>query len=85
MDINEEARKWARSQFSSDPDDYEELYYLGLEHGYKAGHNSKATQAKVIQAQIDILYEFRDYVESSSIFNDRIFKLQQQLKELEDE
>jgi hypothetical protein len=73
IEINKEAEEYA--------------YQLGvydskLVRPFIAGHNSKATQAKILQAQIDILYEFRDYVESSSIFNDRIFKLQQELKDL---
>jgi hypothetical protein len=50
------------------------------QEGFIAGYNSKATQAKVIQAQIDILtecgYDYRDAI---------IKKLQQQLKELENE
>jgi hypothetical protein len=44
---------------------------------------SKYVQIEKIKAQIEILYEFRDYVESSTIFNERIFTLQQQLKYLE--
>ena len=32
----DEAKDWARSQWSCEPDDYEELYYDGLEKGYNA-------------------------------------------------
>lgn len=32
--IKDEAKGWARSQYSSEPNDYEEEYYLGLEMGY---------------------------------------------------
>jgi hypothetical protein len=80
IDINKEAEEYLLGFREGEvPKSFEEVKQI-----YVAGYNSKATQAKIIQAQIDILYEFRDYVENSSIFNDRIFKLQQQLKELED-
>jgi hypothetical protein len=94
IDINKEAeeyvKEWCLINSYNERDmihshslpNYETTISL-LTKGFIAGHNSKATQAKIIQAQIDILYEFRDYVENSSIFNDRIFKLQEQLKQLE--
>ena len=82
IDINKEANEWARSQFSSDPDDYEELYYLGLEHGYKAGHKSKATQVKVLQAQIDFITNEIDSI-NWDIRKIYVEELQQQLKQLE--
>jgi hypothetical protein len=71
IDINKEAQeflnnKWVKGSYNG------KLFI--------AGHNSKATQAKVLQAQIDILtecgYDYRDAI---------IKKLQQQLKELKDE
>jgi hypothetical protein len=34
--LTDEAKDWARSQWSCEPDDYEELYYDGLEKGYNA-------------------------------------------------
>lgn len=37
-----DVEKWARSQFSSEPNDYEETYYLGLINGYnQALENNK--------------------------------------------
>ena len=71
IDINKEAEEYAISTPDNDP-----IRVLS----FIAGHNSKATQAKVIQGQIDILtecgYDCRDTI---------IKKLQQQLKELENE
>ena len=34
--LSDEAEEWARSQWSCEPGDYEELYYDGLEMGYNA-------------------------------------------------
>jgi hypothetical protein len=82
IEINKEAEEYVKNNYTDYLDKIERFL---VQEDFIAGHNSKATQAKILQAQIDILYEFRDYVESSSIFNDRIFKLQQQLKELENE
>lgn len=57
-----------------------------------AGHNSKATQAKIIQAQIDVLKEIRNKMTMFEISNmeNTLYnlhykeqKLQQQLKQLE--
>jgi hypothetical protein len=84
IDINKEAEEYAISKalhISKCRIKKESIAHLGLYEGFIAGHNSKATQVKVLQAQINILYEFRDYVENSSIFNDRIFKLQEELEQ----
>lgn len=86
IDINKESEEYASYKNDNIPIEFgNEKFNESVKKHFIAGHNSKATQAKILQAQIDILYEFRDYVESSSIFNDRIFKLQQQLKQLENE
>lgn len=56
-----------------------------FEKGVIAGHNSKATQAKILQAQIDVLSELR-YCKSGLIYStvlNKIDFLYQQLKELE--
>lgn len=59
-----------------------------------AGHNSKATEAKVIQAQIDVLKEIRSKMSMFEISNmentlDNLYykeqELEQQLKKLENE
>jgi len=58
---------------------------LAAEYGFIAGHNSKATQAKILQAQIDVLSELR-YCKSGLIYStvlNKIDFLYQQLKELE--
>jgi hypothetical protein len=74
IDINKEAKEYdAKTEYSK----------YAIEYAFIAGHNSKATQAKVIQGQIDVLKEHRN---SETIFwlDGSIEKLQQQLKELED-
>ncbi len=43
--LPDEAKEWARAQWSCEPDDYEELYYDGLEKGYnKAKEKYKYTE-----------------------------------------
>jgi hypothetical protein len=48
-----DVEKWARSQFSSEPNDYEEIYYLGLINGYNQAlednKKKKYTENDVIQ------------------------------------
>jgi hypothetical protein len=51
-------------------------------NGFIAGHNSKATQAKVLQAQIDVLKKHRNN-ETMYWLDKSIDNLEQQLKELE--
>jgi hypothetical protein len=85
IDINKEAEEY----IENDLELYESLtdghisYDIAislLKNIYSAGHNSKATQAKVLQAQIDILRE----VNINNI--DVLYKeLQQKLKELEND
>jgi hypothetical protein len=79
IDINKEAEEL----FPTDTKDIRNIYRAAdnelRQEGFIACHNSKATQAKILQAQIDILtecgYDYRDAI---------IKKLQKQLKELED-
>jgi hypothetical protein len=58
---------------------------LNAKEWFKAGHNSKATQVKTLQAQIDVLDELKEY--STHLIYNKIKKnlkdLQKQLKELE--
>jgi hypothetical protein len=77
IDINKEAEEYANQKWHS----------LGvvnslIKQGVIAGHNSKATQAKVLQSQIDILTEHRN---SETIYwlDSSIKLLQQQLEQLE--
>jgi hypothetical protein len=78
IDINKEAQeflnnKWVKGSYNG------KLFI--------AGHNSKATQAKVLQAQIDVLKSIKTSgFEEAFICNDiynKVIDLQQQLKELE--
>lgn len=49
--IEDEAKKWARSQFSCEEGDYEEFYYIGLETGYRnAKEKYKYTEDDLIKA-----------------------------------
>lgn len=76
--INKEAEEYAKSSL---------LNRKATKH-FIAGHNSKATQAKVIQGQIDLLLHFRDTFQFSmacSIWKDKLIQLQQDLKQLENE
>ena len=75
IDINKEAEeflnnKWVKGSYNG------KLFI--------AGHNSKATQAKVLQAQIDVLKEHRN-PETMYWLDSSIKKLEKQLKELQDE
>lgn len=81
IDINKEAEDIVFFQLESDSDGFESFYrYKEVIKGIIAGHNSKATQAKVLQAQINILRE----VNINNI--DVLYKeLQQKLKELEND
>lgn len=57
--LEDEARIWARNQFSCNPDDYEECYYIGLEKGYNtAKEKYKYTENDLIKAA-DLYYEFK--------------------------
>jgi len=57
-----------------------------IQIAYVAGAtDSKYVQAKIIQAQIDILTETNDYWDLPVWLNDKVKDLQQQLKQLENE
>jgi len=85
MDLNKEAEKYGK-------------YYKGLvgyitSKDFIAGANSKYVQAKIIQAQIDLLLKYQQklggYDVRSGLLKQEIqldiYELQQQLKQLEDE
>jgi len=56
--LPDEAKDWARSQWSCQPDDYEELYYDGLEMGYNA---AKEKYVQLIEKQIsDFTHDLRE-------------------------
>jgi hypothetical protein len=84
IDINKEAEEYANSfRFISESDSWFNNKY----NSFIAGHNSKATQAKVIQTQIDVLEEVKELVDykhfESVKLEYKIHKFQQQLKNLE--
>jgi hypothetical protein len=90
IDINKEAQEYAKDLIKLKSAQPHELTWVSSI--FIKGHNSKATQAKVLQAQIDLLSiiysdnKTSDF--SSSTFQDVVYeleKLQQQLKELQDE
>jgi hypothetical protein len=84
IDVNKEAEEYLKQW-----DWAEDVNGLGC---FIAGHNSKSTQAKILQAQIDLLgiiysdNKTSDF--SNPTFQDVVYeleKLKKQLKELEDE
>jgi hypothetical protein len=83
IDINKEAEEYKNSKKWADNmsvNNWIDIIFI-------AGHNSKATQAKVLQAQIDVLKSIDcnmvGYVTTQIYL--KIEKLQQQLKQLENE
>jgi len=92
ININKEAEEYAKKECS-------DLYNISLYHNkmhtygsvsikdFIAGHNSKATQVKILQAQIDVLKSIDcnmvGYMTTQIYL--KIENLQQQLKQLEDE
>jgi flagellar biosynthesis chaperone FliJ len=83
MDLNKEAEQYAKSISKN------QTYREYLEESFKAGVHSKYAQAKIIQGQIDVL---RQHIEHPTkpgyrrhdVLNS-IKKLEQQLKQLENE
>lgn len=78
IDINKEAEEYSKSSL---------LNKKATKH-FIAGHNSKATQAKVIQRQIDVLTDIKIAVSDKNPFTlyniaNKIQELKQQLKQLE--
>jgi len=81
IDINKEAEEYAQNEIKDRGDDNDKLI---CKIDFIAGYNSKATQAKILQAQIDILKENRN-PETMYWLDNSIEKLQKQLKELKNE
>jgi hypothetical protein len=88
IDINKEAHS-AVNNFYSENDLLERIAF---KRGYtECFENSKATQAKVIQAQIDVLLKYQQKLGGYDLLSGLlkqeiqidIYKLQQQLKQLE--
>jgi hypothetical protein len=75
IDINKESEEYSKSSL---------LNRKAAKH-FIAGHNSKATQAKVIQGQIDIVQSLYQHFGADSYMAYLGEKLQQQLKQLENE
>jgi hypothetical protein len=76
IDLSKEAEEYATIN---------KTYSEQSELDFIAGANSKYVQAKIIQAQIDILTETNDYWDLPVWLNDKVKELQQQLKQLENE
>jgi hypothetical protein len=90
IDLNKEAEDIIFSQLESDSDGFESFYrYNEVIKGIIAGYNSKATQAKVIQSQIDLcnsaLNWSNEIDETSNYLEKQLSLLRQQLKELEND
>jgi hypothetical protein len=91
IDLNKEAEEF-RESLSFPPDGI-------VTFAFTSGANSKYVQAKIIQAQIDVLnktktyfdvskldvYEQKHHIRFTSIIIDQMEKLQQKLKQLENE
>jgi hypothetical protein len=78
LDLDKEAEEYAHNYFNM----HETNNYKALKQGFIVGAESKYVQAKILEAQIDILKDRRN---SETIFwlDDTINKLEEQLKELE--
>jgi hypothetical protein len=81
IDINKEAEEYSSYDNPNIPlrfgnHDYNETH----KETFIAGHNSKATQAKILQAQLSCLNRAKD-LDILTVYKE----IQQQLKELEDE
>jgi dTDP-glucose pyrophosphorylase len=88
IDINKEAEEYGwriKTNTFSDPVKANDLANSAIQD-FIAGHNSKATQAKVIQAQIDLLYTILKncYLKSTQIeILQYLNEFQDQLEQLE--
>jgi hypothetical protein len=94
IDINKESEEYASYKNDNIPIEFgNEKFNESVKKHFIAGHNSKATQAKVIQGQIDILLKYQQKLGGYDILTGLlkqeiqidIYELQQQLKQLENE
>lgn len=86
IDINKEAEEYSEIQKMEGFDSQmrkETFTRYSLNEAFTAGHNSKATQAKIIQGQIDVLKEYFTFYEITDIGKQILNKLEQQLEDLE--
>jgi len=88
IDLNKEAEDYA--DYSNDyvPLSFGNKFNENTKKTFIAGANSTYVQAKIIQAQIDVLKSIGTVHDESCMsqkVTDKIKKLQQQLKQLEDE
>jgi hypothetical protein len=91
IDLNKEAEeKYPNKPYWIGAGDSERLYdpFLGQRTAFIAGANSKHVQAKVLQAQIDVLKNIKIAISDKNPFTlynvaHIIHELQQQLKQLE--
>jgi hypothetical protein len=91
MDLNKEAEEHAKMSVESkkhlDLDLDTEIWISGASFcSFQEGANSKYVKAKILQAQIDVLKEINDKCfNGSNTCKVKIQKLQQQLKQLEND
>jgi hypothetical protein len=91
IDINKEAEEYAKNKPMEGFDTQmrrDTFNRYSLKDSFIAGYNSKATQAKVIQGQIDSYQECLYYIDENhneKFIINKINKLTEQLKELENE
>jgi hypothetical protein len=92
IDVNKEAEEYAKDLIESkSAQPHESTWVSSI---FISGHNSKSTQAKVLQAQIDENNSILELIKLRSeclnerltfVIKNRINNLEQQLKELENE
>lgn len=78
MDINKEAEEYTKDLIESkSAQSYESTWVSSI---FIAGYNSKATQAKILQAQLDCLNKAKD-LDILTVYN----QIKENLKQLENE
>lgn len=91
IDINKEAEEYSSYDNPNIPfrfGNHDYNYNETHKETFIAGHNSKATQAKILQAQIDLLYTILKncYLKSTQIeILQYLNKFQEQLEQLEEQ
>jgi hypothetical protein len=86
IDINKEAEEYLDRTYSLS---YEKTTWQKLHiKSFIAGHNSKATQAKVIQAQIELSIHYMNNTNDADtlyFIGKQVTELQQKIKQLKNE
>jgi len=84
IDINKEAEEYANQKWHGSS-----VVNSLIKQGVIVGHNSKATQAKVLQVQIDLCnraLSWSNEIDATSDYMEKeLIALQQQLKQLEND